>query len=495
MSGSAAVSISIPGYPDTNRVPGDYFVVQPNGGISQQQQRALIIATMSSAGTGLPNIPVISAGIADSQTKYGVGSTAAQMVKDYLNQFPDGELWVLGITNPTGSAGSGTITIAGTATANGYIYPYIAGQRVAVPVASGASPTTVAAALTAAINALQAFPVTAAAAAGVVTITANDTTVAGADIDIRMNYLGTVAGEATCPGLTVTIVAVTGGVANPALTTALGNLGTTTFDAIVCEFSDPTSRAAILGVLQDQSGRWSWTSELYGHALYAVRGTLSTLETLGGTVNDQHETILGVFDTPWPMYRCVADLAGAAMSSLTSDPSLPLQTLPLNMPAPPVASRFSISAQNSLLYVGISVINVNDFGQVTIGRIITTYQINAAGAPDTTYLNIERMFQIMYVLRDMRAFLQSNYARKKLVADGSRISAGSNATTAQLIGAAVIGRYQYYCSTLEICQNLAAFTANSLSQNAGNGEVKLSLPFDFANQLNVIASLVLVTSS
>jgi phage tail sheath gpL-like len=101
----------------------------------------------------------------------------------------------------------------------------------------------------------------------------------------------------------------------------------------------------------------------------------------------------------------------------------------------------------------------------------------------------------MWVVRDLRAFLQSNYARKKLVADGSRISAGSNATTAQLIGAAVIARYQYYCSELEICQDYADFAANMISQNAGNGEVKLSLPFNFANQLICVASLVLVTAS
>jgi phage tail sheath gpL-like len=492
MSGA---SISIAGYPDTNRVPGDYFVIQPNGGTTQQQQRGLIIAIMLATGTATANIPVISNGINDALTKYGAASPAAQMVADYFNQFPDGELWVLPITNPTGSASTGTITIAGTVTAVGAIYPYIGGQRVPVNVTVGETAASIATALAAAINAITTFPVTAAAASGVVTLTALDTSVAGSDIDLRFNYLGAVGGEVTAPGLTLTSAAFSGGITNPVLTTALGNLGTTTFDAIVSEFNDPTSRAAVLSILQDQSGRWSWTSELFGHAFYAVRGTLSTLETLGGTVNDQHESILGLYDVPWPMYRCCADYAGAAMSSLTSDPSLPLQTLELNMPAPANINRFSISAQNSLLYVGISVISVNSFGQVTIGRIITTYQLNAAGAPDTTYLNVERMFQIMWVVRDLRAFLQSNYARKKLVADGSRISAGSNATTAQLIGAAVIARYQYYCSELEICQDYADFAANMISQNAGNGEVKLSLPFNFANQLICVASLVLVTAS
>jgi phage tail sheath gpL-like len=489
-----SASISIAGYPDTNRVPGDYFVIAPNGGIAQQQQRALIIACMI-AGTGVVNIPQISGGVSDAQAKYGINSVAAQMVADFYAQDPDGELWVLPIANPTGAAGTGTITFTGPATASGNLYPYFAGQRVPVAVTLGDTATVIATNMAAALNALLAFPVDAAAAAGVLTLTANDKTIAGADIDIRFNYLGSVAGEVTPAGVGFTIVPITGGVVNPVLTTALGNLGTTTFDAILSQFADATSRAAILAVLQDQSGRWSWTSELFGHAFYASRGSLSVLQTLGQTVNDQHESILGIYDTPWPMYRCVADLGGAALAALVADPSLPLQTLSLNMLAPPVQSRFGISSMNSLLYDGISVISVNSFGQVSIGRIITTYQINAAGAPDTTYLNVERMFQIMWVIRDLRAFLQSNYARKKLVIDGSRISAGSNATTAQLIGVSVIARYQYYCIDLEICQDYASFASGLIAQNAGNGLVKLSLPFNFSNQLIVIASLALVTSS
>jgi phage tail sheath gpL-like len=336
--------------------------------------------------------------------------------------------------------------------------------------------------------------VTAVAATGTLTLTAVDKTVAGADIDIRLNYGGTVAGESTPAGVGTTITAFTGGVTNPTITTALANLGTTTFDFIISAFSDSTSRASILAVLNDQSGRWSWSEELFGHAFYAARGNLSTLVTLGGTVNDQHSTILGVYDTPWPMYRVVADYAAASAASLRADPALPLQTLSLNMLAPPVGSRFTIGEMNSLLYDGISTYVVNDAAQVSIGRLITTYQTNAAGAPDNSYLDVETLFTLMFLIRDMRAFFQNTYQRKKLVADGSRIAAGSNATTAQLILASAIARYQTYC-TLGLAQNYATFAAKALAQNAGNGLVKLSLPFDLANQLRIIASLALFVKS
>jgi phage tail sheath gpL-like len=491
---SATTSISIPGYPDSNRVPGDYFVVQPQGGPSQQNQRALIIAPMLAAGTAAPNVPQISAGVADAQTKYGTASIAAQMVADYIDQDSFGELWVLPIAQPTGSAGTGTLALAGTATAAGTLSLYIAAQRVPVAVNSGDTATVIATNVAAAVNALVGFPVTATAATGTLTFTAVDKTIAGADIDIRLNYLGTAAGEATPPGITPTITAFTGGVTNPSLTTALANLGTKTFDWIISAFNDATSIAAISQLLQDQSGRWSWEEELFGHAFYAFRGNLSALVTEGGLYNDQHAAILGVYDTPWPMYRVVTDLTAACAVSLRSDPALPLQTLALNMPAPPVQSRFNISEMNSLLYDGISTFVVNDANQVSIGRLITTYRLNPAGVPDDSYLDVETMFTLMFLLRDMRSFLQTIYARKKLVADGSLIAAGSNAVTSQLILQSAIARYQTYC-TQGLAQNYATFAAKALAQNAGGGLVKLSLPFDLANQLRIIASLALFTKS
>jgi phage tail sheath gpL-like len=489
-----SASIEIPGYPDSNRVPGFYFTPQPQGGASQQNQRALIIAPMLSTGTATPDVPQISAGPSDAQAKYGAASIAAQMVQDYFNQDSFGELWVLPIAEPSGSASTGSIAFTGPATAAGTLSLYIAGQLVPVAVSSGDTATVIGTNVAAAINALVNFPVTAVAATGTVTLTAVDKTVAGSDIDVRLNYGGTVAGQTTPAGVGTTITAFSGGVANPTLTTALGNLGTKTFDWIISAFSDPTSRASILSVLQDQTGRWSWQQQIYGHAFYAVRGNLSTLVTLGGTVNDQHEAILGVYDTPWPMYRVVADLAGASAVSLRADPALPLQTLALNMPAPPNSSRFDISAMNSLLYDGISTISVNDFGQVTIGRLITTYQVDAAGVPDDSYLDVETMFTLMFLMRDMRTFLANTYGRKKLVANGTLIPAGSNMVTAQLILQSAIARYQTYC-TNGLAQNYATFAATAQAQNAGNGLVKLMLPWDLANQLRVVSTLAFFTKS
>lgn len=488
-----SASISIPGYPDSNRVPGVYFRPQPQGSVGQQNQRALIIAPMLT-GTGAPNIPQISAGYADAQAKYGAASIAAQMVFDYLQQDSFGELWVLPIAQPTGSAGAGTIAFSGTATASGTLSLYVAGQLVSVPVSSGDTAATVATNVAAAVTALVGFPVTASATTSTVTLTAADKTVAGADIDLRLNYGGTAKGEATPAGITATITAFSGGVTNPSLATALGNLGNTTFDWIISAFNDAASVAAIAAVLQDQTGRWSWEEELFGHAFYAFRGNLSALVTEGQLYNDQHATIMGAYDTPWPMYRVVADYAAAAAVSLRSDPALPLQQLALNMPAPPTQSRFTLSEMNSLLYDGISTFVVNDAGQVTIGRLITTYRTNAAGAADDSYLDVETLFTLMYLIRDMRAFLQITYARKKLVADGSLIAAGSNAVTSQLILQSCLARYQTYC-TNGLAQNYATFAKNALAQNAGGGLVKLSLPFDLANQLRVIAVLALFTKS
>src|SRR5258707_1353714 len=107
-------------------------------------------------------------------------------------------------------------------------------------------------------------------------------------------------GEAIPAGLTCTITAMSGGATNPTLTTALGNLGNMSFDFIACPYTDPTSLTAVSGLLNDTTGRWSWQSQLYGHSISAFAGTFAAQTTLGLTQNNQHQTILGFYNSPTP---------------------------------------------------------------------------------------------------------------------------------------------------------------------------------------------------
>ncbi len=493
-------------YPSTNRVPGVYSELNNSlANTGQANMRALIIGQMTAAGIAVPGTALLSAGVGDAQTQFGINSVAAQMVQFYRLSDTFGELWVLPVADAGGGiAASGTITPTGPATGNGNIALYIGASHInpaiPVPVTTGMTAVQIGAAIAAAINAVTTCPVTAVASGttGVVTVTAVNKGLLGNSIDMRVNYLGTANGEVLPAGVGITFTGtaagtgtlLAGGSLNPTLTTALANLaGDQTFDFIINPYTDATSLAAMTAFLNDQTGRWSWTQELFGGAWSAYRGTLSALNTFGNTLNDQHTQIMGLYDSPTPDYLWATDVAANCAVSLRSNPAVPLQELALNVFAPPLASRFNIGERNTLLYDGVATFKVSSSGTVQTDRICTTYQKNASGAPDNSYLDTETLYTLQYIIRDLRTFISSAYTSMILVANGTPIPFGSPMVTAQTVLASVVGRYQSYCNQ-GLAQNAQQFAQTAQAQNAGNGQVSLLLPIMVANQLRTVAMLV-----
>lgn len=461
---------------------------------SADAQRTLIIGQMTSAGGAVPNVPIQSLSAADAKTAGGPGSVLAIMASVYRDNDSLGEVWLLPLSDdPTATAATGSITLTGPTTVAGVLSLYVATTTspLSIAIGTGQAATAVAATVAAAINAAIDLPVTAVANAAVVTLTAKNKGLVGNDIDVRVNYLGTPAGEQLPPGLGVTVAAMAGGAVNPTLTTSLGNLQDKDFDFIVSSLTDTVSLAAVKSLLNDSTGRWSWAAQLYGHAFYASRGTSGTLASFGAATNDQHATIIGFPDSPSPAWAWSAALAGAAAVSIRTDPGVPLQTLTLaSVLAPAIAARFPLTIRNMLLYSGISTFTVDANGVVTLENIITTYVTNAAGQADNSYLEIETMFLLMYVLRSLRSVVTTNYARKKLAADGVRPPAGSNIVTPSLIKADLIANYREL-EAAGMVQESDVFAANLVvEKNASNpNRVDVLWPGILIDQLRVFALL------
>ena len=214
-----------------------------------------------------------------------------------------------------GTAATGSITIAGTPSVAGTLYPRIHGDAEPCIVTPADTATTIATRLAALINADPNMLVTAVAVAGAVNLTARHPGLLGNDIDLRMNYFGAAGGEITPPGLTVTLTPMTGGTGYPAIGAALANLTTRTFDFVAFPYTDTTSLNAWQSFANDVSGRWSPLQELFGQAFSAYRGTLSARATFGVTRNDQHISIIGFYDSPSPVWDWTADLTGACGQS------------------------------------------------------------------------------------------------------------------------------------------------------------------------------------
>lgn len=484
------------------RPSGVYNEFDPSqANTATQNQRALIVGQITSSGTATANTPVMAYSQAQVNGLCGNNSMLALMYAAYRAQDAYGECWIAPLADAGGgTAATGTITITGPATAAGTLSLYIMGIPVPVAVGATDTATTVATNVAAAINSATGICATAAAASGVVTLTANHKGVALNDIDLRVNYRGQQNGEAIPAGLAVafsnaisgtTAGTLSSGATNPTLTTLLSNLGTQTFDFIAFPYTDATSLTAIETFLNDQTGRWSAIQMLYGHAFTAYRGTVSARGTFGTGRNSQHVTCLGYFDSPTPAWLEAADWTGAHSVRLRVHPAQGVTAQALALLPPPVANQDNPGNRNVMLYDGVSTFNVDPAGVSRIDRSITMYQTNASGQVDNSYLNTNIMFQASYCSRYIQSQLSSQFiaSGKILVANGTPIPMGAPATTPNLIFQAVVGMYSYLSSVF-LVQNPQTFARNGYATTGQKGQVLLFLPFDFSDQVIQVAGLI-----
>lgn len=447
---------------------------------------------------------------AQARTMFGQGSQLARMVDAYRQSDGFGELWCLPLLDdPAATAATGTITIGGAPSGGGTIPLYIDGISVPVPVTAVMTAANIAAAIAASVNALTTsqltpahdLPVTASATGSTVTLTAKQKGLAGNDIDFRLAYLGVQGGEVLPAGITVALAPVTGaasgaatlsgGATNPinALTSGLAALGDQPFDFIGMPYgADAAALNEFQTWLGDASGRWSWNNQIFGGAFTAARNNVAGLQTLGTGRNDQHMTILGAFDSPSSPAIWAAALLGACAQSLRADPALPLHDLAMPaVLAPPAVSLFVASDRNTLLWDGISTFRVSG-AQVLTEKIITTYQLNAFGMPDDSYLNVETLFTLAFVLQYLKTRVTSKFARVKLADDGTRI--GPNTVTPAIVKSEIIAAYGDL-ETLGLVQDTADFAkAVDVERNTTNrNRIDVLWPGTLIDQLDVFALL------
>lgn len=484
------MAVSFNNIPSNIRVPLFYAEVDNSrAGYFQQNSRTLIIGQKLSAGTATANVPVFCSSQDQAKLLGGVGSMLERMVGAYRANDVFGEVWVLPLAdNGAGTAATGVLSFTGPATAAGTLNIYIAGQRVQVAVGSTDIATAIATAVAAAINAATTLPVT-AAVDGVdlfkVNLTARHKGTLGNDIDVRMNYYGALGGEALPTGVAVTITAMSGGATNPVLTTGIANLGDEPFDYIIHPYTDSTSLTALGSYLNDVTGTWSYAKQLYGGAFSAIRASVATLQTFGASRNDQHSSTLGYYDSPTPTYEVAAMYGAQCAKSLSIDPARPLQTLPLvgMLPAPP-QSRFTLTERNTLLFTGVATSYV-EAGTVRIERAVTNYRQNTFGQADPSYLDVETLFTLAYVLRSLKYRITQKFPRHKLANDGTRFGDGQAIVTPRIIKAELLASYAEL-ETLGLVENRDAFAANLIVERDATdpNRVNVLYPPDLVNQLH-----------
>lgn len=486
-------NVSFNAIPVDIRTPGQYIEIDNSKavqGLPTQERKLLVLGQRLTTGTVAEAIPkrVLNGDQADNF--FGRGSMLAAMCRAAKAVNESTDLWAVALDdNGAGNAAGGTITFGGTVTAAGTLNLYIAGTRVQIAVAAAQAASVSATALVAAITAKTDLPVT-AAVNGVdntqVDITARHAGLSGNDIDLRVNYF---TGEALPAGLTVTIVAMSGGTANPDVADALAAIGDDQYYSIITPWTDDANLDALEAELE---ARWGPMQQRTGHAFGALVDTHSNLATAGAARNSAHTTLFGIADAPQPPWEWAARAGAVVEFHGAIDPARPFQTLAVaGLLSPPEESRFTRAERDLLLRDGISTFTVDAGGVMRLERVITTYQTNAFGIEDISYLDLNTKWTVDYIRFAVRARIALRYPRYKLADDGTRFAPGQAIVTPKLIRAELLALFRELEFAGQV-ENFDQFKGDLLVVRSDQdpNRVNAVIPPDIINQFRVFAAAV-----
>jgi phage tail sheath gpL-like len=503
--------------PTSWRMPLFWLQVDPSmAGLGIAQLDGLMVGHMidtgPDAGNAVMNVPVPIGSKAQATAAFGAGSMLEAMFNRFFDNNFSTLVWGLPVPAPAaGVAAHGTITVAGPATDAGSLYVYIAGNLVGIRVLQDDTPTIIATNLAAAINTgSQPFggvqggvtlPVTAVAAAAVVTLTCKWVGVTGNDIDIRDNYLGTRGGEVMPPGVTLTYSnpntpsnlggKLAGGSGIPDCATAIANLGeSVNFEYVALPWTDTNTMLDWNYEYGFDDGRWSWLREQYGMVFQARRGTYADHIIWAQDNNYPVLSVMAVeVDSPSPVWEWAAAYCSMGARAFNADPARPLQTLGLQKIWPaPKHTQFNITELNNMW--GLARQKVGSQSIPIIMRESTTYQFNEYGVPDDAYEVLTTLATLARLFRDLKADITTKFPRHKLCDDDTRLGPGQAAVSPKIIKAEIIAYYEFE-EYLGLVENSRQFKAHLIVERNVQDPNRLDVLFppDIINQLRVFAVL------
>lgn len=445
------------------------------------------------AGSGQLDTPVAITRPSQAVALWGRGSMIAGMVAAFIAINPDTELFAIAQGAGTGKADAGTLTLSGTATADGVLSVYVGGRRYLVAVASGQKGRALADSLAACINADRDAPFTAVSAApagadvdatqSVVTVTARFTGECSAH-DIRLNYYD---GEATPDGLIVAIAPPAARAVNPDLTRSVANMGERQYNYVVMPYRD----TANLNILSTELlKRWGPVKMSDGAVWMAHTGTQGEITAFGESRNDFLFTCSAIPKAPEPDYIWAASVCATCAPSLAIDPARPLQTLAVaSRMAPALADRLTREERNLLLHSGIATVTVAAGDVVQIERQVTMYRVNKYGDPDPSYLDVETIYTLSYLRYSLRTFITQRFPRHKLADDDTPVAPGQPIVTPKIMTLQLIALGEEWVDQ-GLVENLDTFKKNLLVQRNTSDRNRLDVLCtpDLVNQFRFFAA-------
>lgn len=342
----------------------------------------------------------------EAAEKFGYGSQVHIMAKAAIDANAYVALSICALDDSgAGVKATGTVTIDATAIASGTFTLCIGNEKVEILAAKDDTAAEIAAALSEQIMQQNSLPVRAkvdATTDSKVNVEAKNAGTVGNQIDLEY--------ECTNEATTATIVDMASGSGDPDIDDALDEVFSEDYNIIATAWNDSDS----LGDLKDHLDSVSGPLEQRpATGVYGYDGTIAACTTLAALINSGRELCAFLEGT-----RSLPIELAAAMASILAweeDPARPLNTLELKkIHAPTIDDRFTRTEQESLLYNGVTPLEVGPGEAVQIVRAISTYILDPQGVEDISLLDITTIRTLDYVRKALRERIALRFPREKL---------------------------------------------------------------------------------
>lgn len=411
------------------------------------EQKVLFVGQMTSAGTATSGDLVTDIGDdGEEDTLFGTRSHLAGMIREFKKLNERTQVDAIPLDDASGTQATSTITATGTsATADATIYVTFGSEKVhrkAVDITSGDAIADVAAAIVTAFSTDGDTPFQVASALGVATATSEHDGTISNDWSTKI--------EGTIPGITLTIAGWSSGATDPTVTGVFDVVGDTRYQTVVWPNSYDTTE---LETFLDARFNASYQI-LDGVGIVTKKGTLASLKTFAD-MNSQSIVILGnktvaatdrlvgtaVVEMPdivsaqfaafkalrltddAPITRYVTTVSPSDQFGGIALASLPYpNTVMPNLTVPDPRDEFTLAEQAELSENAVSVFSANRaFNTTILGQIVTSYTVNGAGNPDTSYKYLETVETASSIREYFYENFRSRYAQTRLT-DGDLIA-------------------------------------------------------------------------
>lgn len=468
----SSANVSFDSIPSSIRKPGDYFEFNTKLAVrtlSANSQTVLLVGQRLATGSVAANVPTDIYSDSEASKYFGEGSQLHLMAKAAIKSYGYLSLTAIAVDDAAaGIAAAGKLTFSGPASGAGTVKVWIGDVRIDIAVSSADTSAVIAAAAAAALTDASSLPVTATAAAGVVTVMAKNKGLAGNGIFL----------DASCDasGASVVVTAMTGGANDPDLTATLAAVQASSYTSIVCPFATSDALTATRTFLDYVSGPME---QRPATAVAGWSGSLSSGTTLAKALDSGRISI--AWHRGSKCQPCEIAAGYAAVIASEEDPARPLNTLPIAaLDVTSVTNWPSRTEQEAALRNGVTPLEIGSGNTVQIVRAITTYTTNTAGVSDVSLLDLTTIRTLDYVRKSCSERIALRFPREKL---SSRSASKARSELLDVL---------LKLEELEIVENVADNAAGLIVERDAQDVNRLNakIPTDVVNGLHVFAGRI-----